>query len=292
MKITQIILAVFLATLITGASCRNNDKTAKSEPAAPASDQPVLSRIDSLKQLGFPMEDLHVHLKGGLTIDEAVEMSEERGIKYGIAANCGIGFPITNDEQLMEYYHSLEGYPVYKGLQAEGREWINLFSLDSVKMFDYAFTDAMTFTDDKGRRTRLWISEEVWVEDKQAFMDMLVDRIVGIMENEPIQIYVNSTYLPGVISAEYDELWTEERMDKVINAAVENNIAVEINARFKIPSATFIKRAKAAGVKFTMGTNNSDKNLGYLEYCMDMIDECGLEPTDFFRLTSTSSNWK
>jgi len=42
-----------------------------------------------LKKAGFPLVDFHIHLKGGLTIGEAVEMSRRNGIKYGIAANCG-----------------------------------------------------------------------------------------------------------------------------------------------------------------------------------------------------------
>ncbi len=285
-KLTQILLFLSFIIGVIAYSCKNQTTTStdEQEETYSADTLAMLNRIDSLKKLGFPMEDLHVHLKGGLTIEEAVEKSKWTGIKYGIAANCGIGFPITNDTALMEFYHSLEGYPVYKAIQAEGREWINLFTIDSVKKFDYAFTDAMTFTDDKGRRTRLWMKDEVWVDDEQQFMDVLVDRIVGIMENEPVQIYVNSTYLPEVISHKYDELWTEERMDRVINAAVENNIPIEISARLKIPSATFIKRAKDAGVKFTMGTNNTGPELGFLEYCMDMIDECGLEPEDFYRV--------
>jgi len=46
----------------------------------------------------------------------------------------------------------------------------------------------MAFTDDAGRRTRLWIEKEVYVTpaDREAFMDMLVSRTVGILENEPI----------------------------------------------------------------------------------------------------------
>ncbi len=277
-------LAIFVLALEY--SCKSSNSENQGSPIQKYSNDTIaiLNRIDSLKKLGYPMEDLHVHLKGGLTIEEAVENSNLTGIKYGIAANCGIGFPITNDSSLMDYYYSLDGYPVYKALQAEGREWITLFSIDSVKKFDYAFTDAMTFTDDMGRRTRLWMEDEVWVEDEQQFMDMLVDRIVGIMENEPVQIYVNSTFLPAIISDKYNELWTEDRMDKVIAAAVENDIAVEINARYKIPSPVFIKRAKASGVKFSMGTNNTSPELGFLEYCMDMIDECDLEPADFFRV--------
>jgi hypothetical protein len=284
MKKLQQNSVLLILSLIVLFSCTNNKNDHSSSDSISADTLAILNRIDSLKELGYPMEDLHVHLKGGLSIEDAVENSKFTGIKYGIAANCGLGFPITEDSSLMEYYHSLDGYPVYRALQAEGREWITLFSIDSVRKFDYAFTDAMTFTDNKGRRTRLWMKDEVWVEDEQEFMDMLVDRIVGIMENEPVQIYVNSTFLPEVISDKYDELWTKERMDKVIHAAVENNKAIEINARYKIPSAAFIKRAKKAGAKFSMGTNNTSPELGFLEYCMDMIDECGLEPVDFYRV--------
>jgi len=184
----------------------------------------------------------------------------------------------------MEYFRSLVPSPVFKGLQAEGREWIKLFSIDSVKKFDYSFTDAMTFTDHKGRRMRLWMKDEVWVDDKQQFMDMLVDRITTIMENEPVQIYVNPTFLPDTISTEYDVLWTEERMNRVVQAAVKNKIAIEINSRYRIPSAKFIKKARDAGVKFTFGINNTDANLGFLEYGMDMIEECKLKPSDFWQI--------
>jgi histidinol phosphatase-like PHP family hydrolase len=71
-------------------------------------------------------------------------------------------------------------------------------------------------------------------------------------------------------------------MDRIIQAAVAKGIAIEINARFRIPSATFIQRAKLFGVKFTFGTNNENANLGRLEYCLDMIQVCGLTPEDIF----------
>jgi len=148
--------------------------------------------------------------------------------------------------------------------------------------FDYVFTDAMTFTDEKGRRNRIWIKEETWIDDEEQFMDYLVNTIVKIMNEEPIDIYVNSTFLPAQMADRYDLFWTTERMDKVINAAKSNNIAIEINNRYKIPSEAFIKRAKKAGVKFTVGTNNADENFSGAEYALDMIKECRLTQDDFF----------
>lgn len=231
----------------------------------------------------FPMIDFHGHLKGGLTVNDFMAKTRQTGINYGIAPNCGLGFPITNDHGIYEFVEALRGQPVFKGMQAEGREWVSLFSKEAVAQFDYVFTDSMTFTDDQGRRMRLWIDDEVWVDDKQAFMDMLVKRIVTIFENEPIDIYANSTFLPSVLAAEYDQLWTKERMLKVIDAAVKNEVAIEINDRYQIPSPAFIKLAKSRGVKFSFGTNNTGPDdLGELGYCARMIRECGLTSKDLF----------
>lgn len=231
----------------------------------------------------FQITDLHIHLKGKLTLDDAVKKSEAEHIKYGIAFNCGLKFPIHSDSQIDSVFQLMKNYPqFYIAMQAEGREWVNIFSKESIQKFDYVFTDAMTFTDDRGRRNRIWLKEETWIDDEAQFMDNLVNTIVKIMSEEPINIYVNPTFLPEQMAGRYDQFWTEERMDKVISAAKGNNIAIEINNRYKIPSLAFIKRAKAAGVKFTVGTNNADENFTGAAYALEMIKECKLTEADFY----------
>ncbi len=229
-----------------------------------------------------PIVDYHVHLNGGLTTEQALANSRRLGIYYGIAINCGLGFPVHSDEAVRSYLESMQGQPCFIAMQGEGREWMTLASPETIARFDYVFTDAMTFTDDNGKRMRLWINEDVGeIKDQQAFMEMYVKRILGVMQ-EPIDIYVNPTFLPDQIAAEYDTLWTTDRMQKVIEAAVKNDVAIEINNRYKIPSATFIKAAKAAGAKFSFGTNNVDANLFRLEYPVEMVRKCGLVWQDIF----------
>jgi hypothetical protein len=231
----------------------------------------------------FPLTDLHVHLKGKLTIQDAAKKSKEENIQYGIAVNCGLGFPVLSDSQIDSVLQIFKNYPqFYVAMQAEGREWVNIFSKESRDKFDYVFTDAMTFTDEKGRRNRIWIKDETWIDDEEQFMDYLVNTLVKILNTEPINIYVNSTYLPAQMADRYDHFWTPERMDRVVRAAKDNNIAIEINNRFRIPSADFIRRAKAAGVKFTIGTNNADENFSGAVYALQMIKECKLTKDDFY----------
>ncbi len=238
---------------------------------------------DSLNQREFPLIDFHVHLKGGLTMDQACEHARTNGFNYGVAANCGLKFPVTNDSTLNSYLKSIAVEPVFKAMQCEGREWVTLFTPEAVAGFDYIFTDAMTWTDHKGRRLRLWMPEETFVDNDQEFMDMLTGKIEAIMDGEPVDIYVNPTFIPAQLQSRYDELWTNERMDRVVNALLRNQVALEINARYKIPSIAFIRKAKAAGVKFSFGTNNvKNDDLNRLEYCLKVIKEAGLTAEDMF----------
>lgn len=167
-------------------------------------------------------------------------------------------------------------------MQAEGREWVKLFSREAISRFDYVFTDSMTITDTRGKRSRLWIKEEVEVPDKEAFMEKLVSTIEQIMATEPIDIYVNPTFLPDVIAADYDTLWTEARQQRVIAAAAKNGVAIEISSRYRLPKIAFLKAAKKAGVKFTLGTNNGDREILPNDYGLQMIRECGLDWTDMW----------
>lgn len=239
--------------------------------------------LSSCSKMSFPITDLHIHLKGNFKIEDAVKKFQQENINYGIAFNCGLKFPIHSDGQIDSVINTMKDYPqFYLAMQAEGREWVNLFSKESREKFDYVFTDAMTFTDEKGRRNRIWMRQETWIDDEDAFMEYLVKTIEKILNEEPVNIYVNPTYLPDQMSSRYDEFWTPERMDRVINAAKKNNVAIEINNRYKIPSEKFIKRAKTSGVKFTVGTNNTDENFTGAAYALSMIRKCKLTQEDFY----------
>jgi len=241
----------------------------------------VLSSCAKKEQ--FQITDLHIHLKGNFGVEDAVKKSKEENIRYGIAFNCGLKFPIHKDSQIDSAINTMKDYPqFYLAMQAEGREWVDLFSKESREKFDYVFTDAMTFTDEKGRRNRIWMRNETWIDDEEAFMEYLVKTIEKIITEEPIDIYVNPTFLPQQMSDRYDQFWKPERMDRVINAAKKSGVAIEINNRYKIPSEAFIKRAKAAGVKFTVGTNNADENFSGAAYALEMIKNCKLTEDDFF----------
>jgi len=256
--------------------------SATDEEPGPVADETFLRMLE-LGRDNFPLVDLHTHVKGGLTLPQALALSRRTGMFLGVAVNVGKGFPVETDEGALEFLAKMRSQPVFVGMQAEGREWVSLISPEVRARFDYVFTDSMTFTDQRGQRTRLWMPAEVEVDDPQAFMDLLVRTTTDILENEPIDVYVNPTFLPGVIAGDYDALWTDARMKKVIDAAVANGVAIEIGARFRLPSERFLRMAREAGAKFTFGTNNAGADdLGDWSYPLEMQRALGLTGEDMF----------
>ena len=239
------------------------------------------------QQKDFPVIDWHVHLKGGLTKEMAHAMSMNYGINYGVAPNAGeggVGRMLADDAEVRSYYEEVKNHPFLFGVQGEGRKWTQTFSQEALGIFDYLFTDAMTIIDHKKRNARIYRAEEV-IRDGvtlDQYMEQIVDQTVKILTNEPADIFANATYIPDDMNPDYDKYWTAERVDRVLDVMEQNNIALEISARYKIPSFDIIKEAKKRGLKFTFGTNNVDADFGRLEYCFEAVEKCGLTVEDMW----------
>jgi len=251
---------------------------------------PVDERNDAiirLQQQCFPVIDYHVHLKGDLTAEMAEQMSMNYGINYGIAPNAGeggVGLMLSTDEEVLDYFNGIKDLPFLRGVQGEGRRWTKAISTEALGVYDYLFTDAMTIVDHKGRLARLYHPEEVFYDDisVEGYVDHIVDQTVLILSNEPADIYANPTFLPDYIQFAYDTYWTDSRVDRILDVLEKNGIALEINARYRVPSFDIIRKAKARGIKFTFGTNNMNSDFGRLEYCCEAVKECGLTPEDIW----------
>lgn len=253
---------------------------------------PVVSRAAQAKSSGEAEcrgVDFHVHLDNS-TIDKVLELSRERGLKFGIVEHAGTKenqYPtlLSSDADLRRYLAMLAGKPVFKGIQAEWTDWMSCFSPSLLAQLDYVLTDAMTFPGKDGRRTKLWTADaaqQVDLADKQAFMDRYVDWHVEIMRREPLDILANTTWLPTGMAEDWELYWTAPRMQKVIDAALKYGIALEISAKHKLPKLSFLKLAKAAGVKLSFGSNGRYPDMGKLDFCFEMARQLDLKPADMF----------
>jgi histidinol phosphatase-like PHP family hydrolase len=266
-------------------------RTAATAVCAGISGTTILRGADTAraKDSEFHGVDFHVHLDNS-TIDKALELSRERGFKFGIVEHAGTKqnkYPtvLSNDDELRRYLGMLEGKPVFKGIQAEWTDWMGCFSRAALAQLDYVLTDAMTFPGRDGQRVKLWTPEaaqEVDLADKQAFMDRFVDWHVEVMAKEPFDILANTTWLPAGMLEQWELYWTPPRMTKVINAALKYGVALEISSSYQLPKLPFLKLAKAAGAKFSFGSNGRYPKMGLLDYSLDMARQLDLKPSDMF----------
>lgn len=257
---------------VAGKSLMGAEVAASAPASAPAAD--------------LPRVDYHVH-RDGQTMEQLLEISKAKGVKFGIVEHAGTKankYPIvlTNDDELKQYMASLEGKGVYKGIQAECVDWMTCFSKDVVAQLDYVLSDAMTFIEKDGTRVNLWKKEQVKITDVQDFMDRYTDFNVRVIAEEPIDILANPTYLPEAIARDFDTLWTEARMKKIVDAAVKHNVAIEISSSYCLPKLPFLKMARQAGAKFSFGSNIRGAGVGKLDYCLEMARELGLKREDIF----------
>jgi hypothetical protein len=241
-------------------------------------------KIIQLGAKNYPLVDWHVHLKPGLGVKEAIARSQRDGIYYGIAANCGRQSQYNTEAGAISFIESVKGNAAFVGMQAEGADWMKIFTPRVTNRFDFIFNDGMIWTDDTGRWTRLYRPQDIGpISNPEAFMDELVERSVHLLMHTPMDILAIPTFLPDSIAKDHARLWTVGRMRRLVDAAAARNVAIEMNDRYRLPSRAFLQMAKEAGCKFALGTGNSTSNdLRRNEFGLEMIEQLKLAWSDLW----------
>jgi histidinol phosphatase-like PHP family hydrolase len=229
----------------------------------------------------FAVADYHVHLSSTLTIDQAVTLGKERVVQIGILEHPGPGYPINTDADLRQYIDRLRNYPVRIGLQPVFVGWSKSFSKNLLDELDYILMDALTLPNPDGTALAIW-QIDTHVDNEEEFMTRYMQFIEQVLTTEPIDVFGWPTFLPVPIAREYTQLWTHQRVDRIIDLAKAKKIAIEINEVAHVPDENFIRKAKQAGLKFTFGTDSRNQNAAHFYYCYQMARKCGLTEADMF----------
>ena len=242
-----------------------------------------LSPIDRFAAADIPVIDFHVHLRGGMTVEKAIDRQAVTGVNLGVLRNIGAGWPIETDEQLREFIETARRKPVFVGLQVNDRDWYRKHSPELIRQLDFVLADTMIMPmpNDQSPPVKLWLTDGYTIDDPEAWMERYMRHNLRVLA-EPITILANPTYLPPPVEKLYDRLWTDERMRKVIQAAVDNHVALEINAQSGLPHDRFIRMAKALGARFTFGANNSDDKPIAMTRCFEAISLYGLKNDEMY----------
>lgn len=247
-------------------------------PAPPPGsiEQPILdtelAQILPLAKDNFPLIDLHTVINQRVTLERALAHSRTTGVGLGIVAYDpaqasgpvpGLGYPpVKTEAAAVAFLERMKAQPVFLVLRPV--DWVKSITPKTLARFDCIIADAALFT------------PPATDDDVQGYMDKLVDDTVAILAREPVDIYASPTMLPLKLVGRADELWTEARMQKVIGAAVANNVAIEINHVRVLPSEKFLRLAKTAGAKFSIGSGFTRYEVFDRAYAWEMQRRLGL----------------
>ena len=247
----------------------------------------VVAQTAAASGLDFPIEDYHVHLNA-LTIDQVVAASKETGVKCGILEHCGTKeneYPIvlSTDKDLLDWIAKLQGKGVYVGVQGEWIDWVGCFSKEVFSQLDYVLEDSWTVRDANGKRIKAFSRDYDPANDSEAFMKWYVDWIIEILETTPLDIWSHPMWVTRKFTPQLEQMWTEQRMRRVIATLKNTNTAVEIDSSIKLPTMPFLKMAKAEGIKFSFGSSSQGAKINPVDWSVATARELGLTKKDMFQ---------
>ncbi len=261
-----------------------DDADPNSEPRAPDAGYGLTENLmDKLGGAYIPVIDMHVHLRGGMTVEKAMDRQAVTGINVGVLRNLGEGWPLETDDQLRAFIDSVDDRPVFVGVQVNDRDWHKKHSPELLKRLDYVLADTMIMPmpNDNSAPVKLFQADKFTIDDPEAWMKRYVQHNLRVLA-EPATVLANPTWLPDCVADQYDALWTNARMRTIIQAAIDNNVALEINAGSGYPHERFIRMAKKMGAKFSFGSNNFDDQPHDMSRCLKALDKYGLTKADMY----------
>ena len=239
----------------------------------------MLGQVARLKTKGIPLTDYHIHIRGGMTPEKAFDWMKQTGIRSGVLENAGRDWPLSDNDKIKAFIDDARKFPeLLIGLQVNDRDWFKTIDSELRARLDFILSDTMIMDGQK-----LWFENDYSIADENTWLERYFNHCMTVV-NEPITILANPTYLPNKIAHRYDDFWTEDRMGKMIDAAVKNNVALEIQAGTNFPNKKFVELAIEKGAKITIGRNNQNDAPNELKRSLNWLEELNVKPENMLDL--------
>ncbi|UCE27007.1 MAG: hypothetical protein JSW52_11770 [Candidatus Coatesbacteria bacterium] len=230
------------------------------------------------------LPDLHVHSThsdGEMTVAEIARLARKRGVTAAIADHLSPYHMLYDDDAFDAYERDVQRHGLYLSAEYCIGETIPV-TPDRLDRLDFLTGGLHAAPDGTGEKVFFWSDKDV--TDANAFVENYFNRIRETFENEPIDVLAHPTYLPLRLMGHYDETWTEDRVRRLAELAVEHGVALEISGRWRVPRPQALEICLGAGATFSTGSDaHHASNLFDLEYPYLVIDELGIPEDRLFR---------
>jgi len=210
---------------------------------------------------GWRPTDCHAHTRhsdGKLTVSELVEKAASLGVRPSVSdhMSCAVAKGVRTLDGVNAYLDDLQHYPVLRGGEFCWHDTLwrtlppetvhrfthRLGSLHAVRLADGSYVRAFTKQLPAGLTTA-------------AYMQAHVDSLEHLAREMPVDILSHPTLVTLPFrQLPTDELWTEEREERMVEALFAAGIAFEISNRYR-PHERLVKRAIDRGVRISLGSD-------------------------------------
>jgi histidinol phosphatase-like PHP family hydrolase len=233
--------------------------------------------------------DCHAHSTmsdGALDVPALIERVTGRGVRPSVSDHISrdVTGAVDSVDAIRYYLDELDRYPVARGGEfcwhdalwrelpddLAGRFTHRLGSLHAIYLDDRSLIHAFS------RRFPSALTRD-------AYMDALVANAEELAATMPIDILAHPTLVNLTLrDVPSEELWTEEREDRLVTALLGAGIAFEISARYR-PHERLVRRAADRGVRIALGSDgHSVDQVGDLTFPLAMARHCGVRDEDLF----------
>jgi histidinol phosphatase-like PHP family hydrolase len=233
--------------------------------------------------------DCHAHSTlsdGALDVPQLIERVTGRGVRPSVSDHISrdVTGAVDSIDAVRAYLDELDRYPIARG-------------------GEFCWHDALwrELPDDLARRFthRLGSLHAIYLEDRtllhafsrkfppslgrDGYMDALVANAEQLAATMPVDILAHPTLVNLTLrDVPADELWTEEREERLVTALFDAGIAFEISARYHAHER-IVRRAIDRGVRVSLGSDgHSADQVGDLTFPLALARHCGVRDEALF----------
>ena len=223
---------------------------------------------------------------GALDVAELIERVSGRGVRPSVSDHISrdVKGAVDSIDGIAEYLDRLEQYPIGRGGE---------FCWHDALWRELPDDLAVRFTHRLGSLHAIYLDDRTLVHafsrrfpptlSPDAYMDALVANAEELATSMPVDILAHPTlvtlalrYLPA------EELWNEQREERLVTALASAGVAFEISARYR-PHERIVRRAIDRGVRIALGSDgHSFDQVGDLTFPLALARHCGARDDDLF----------
>jgi histidinol phosphatase-like PHP family hydrolase len=233
--------------------------------------------------------DCHAHTTlsdGALTPAALAETVRARGVRPSVADHIShdVALAIKSVDEVEAYLTEIERLPVARGGEFCWHDtlWREL-PPRLVARFTHRVGSLHAIFLPKGGLVHMFQRAFPPALTPDAYMDAHLANVEAFAAEMPVDILAHPTLLPlSLRRLPLEELWTEEREERAVDALYRAGIAFEISNRYR-PHERFVRRAAERGVRISLGSDgHSPDQVGDVAFPLALARQVGVRDEELY----------